>query len=85
MRASRDKAIAHNEAVDRGSLPRAKWSEAERLLEYAKNVSAGIAIAYFTSAWTDDSGRFGMTDDAGVAASQLRRLLKCANIPKVSV
>jgi len=85
MRASRDKAIAHNEAVDRDSLPRAKWSEAESLLEYAKNVSAGLAMAYFSSAWTDDFGRFGKTDDAGVAASQLRRLLKAANIPKAAV
>jgi hypothetical protein len=85
MRASRDKAIAHNEAVDRDSLPRAKWSEAEKLLDYAKNVSAGLAMAYFTSAWTDDSGRFSTSHDAGVAASQLRRLLKAANIPTAAV
>lgn len=85
MRASRDKAIAHNEAIDRASIPRAKWSEAESLLEYAKNVVAGIGMAYFASAWNDDQGRFASTDDASVAASQLRRLLKAANIPKPAV
>jgi hypothetical protein len=80
LRASRDKTIAHNEAIDRELLPKAKWVEAETLLAYAQNVSAGLAMAYFSSAWTDDDGRFSMGYDAQVAASQLQRLLKAAGI-----
>lgn len=80
LRGTRDKAIAHNEVVDTDELPRAKWAEAESLLSYAKSVSAGLAMAFFESAWTTDSGKFSRDDDAGVAAGQLTRLLKQAGI-----
>jgi hypothetical protein len=80
LRTTRDKAIAHNEAVDGDTFPRTKWSEAENLLLYAKNVVAGLAMAYFGSAWTDDSGTYVSSHDSQVAASQLRRLLVAAGI-----
>jgi hypothetical protein len=80
LRTSRDKAIAHNESVNRDGLPKTKWSEAEALLQYARHVGAGLAMAYLGSAWTDDTGYFIRSGDARVAGSQLRRLLKAANI-----
>jgi hypothetical protein len=85
LRGTRDKAIAHNEVVDTDDLPRAKWAEAESLLAYAKNVSAGLAMAFFESAWTTDSGKFARDDDAGVAAAQLIRLLKEAGIVQPAI
>ncbi len=47
MRISRDKGIAHNEAIDREELPKAKWSELENLLHYAQSVTAGLVIGVF--------------------------------------
>ena len=80
IRSRRDKVIAHNEVVDAKLLPRTRWQDAEALLNFAKNVMAGVGMAFFASAWADDSGHFGTSDDAESAAIELRELLRQSGI-----
>jgi hypothetical protein len=80
IRTSRDKTFAHNEAIDRTTLRTAAWADTERLLDFAKNVHAGIAMAYFGSVWMDDAGTFLASSDAAKAARQLDRLLRTAGV-----
>lgn len=80
LRASRDKAVAHNEAVDRETLPRAKWEAGEALLWFAKRLVGAIGIGYFGTAYLDDAGRYLRSDDAGLAARQLGKLLLQAGV-----
>jgi hypothetical protein len=80
LRTSRDKAVAHNEVFDRAAMQNAKWKDAEALLSYAKHVVAGVAMAYFGSAFADDVGYYIRSADAQVAAVQLRKLLKAADV-----
>ena len=75
LRVSRDKTIAHNEAIDRAVLPSTSWADVENLILFAKHTHAALAMAYFGSIWTDDIGTFLPDSEARIASMQLNRVV----------
>ena len=80
LRARRDKAVAHNEAIELGSLPSVTWRDAERLLSFAKNALGALSLTFLGTAFTDDDGNFITAGEAHVAADQFERLLRMARV-----
>jgi hypothetical protein len=77
---SRDKVIAHDEMIDRSTLPQTSWAEIEQLIEYAKGFIAVVGVGYLNEAFADDDGSYFLTNDAKRAAVALKRLLKKAEV-----
>lgn len=74
IRDSRDKVIAHNEAVDPLLRERPTWGDAAVLVEFGKHVAATVAWAYLGLDVTV-GGELQLTPDAGRTARALSRLL----------
>jgi hypothetical protein len=64
LRQSRDKIIAHNEAIERSALQSLTWGAALSLVEYAKDFVSTIGFGYLSTLF----GRARETNDLLVAA-----------------
>jgi AbiU2 len=80
LRQSRNKVIAHNEAIKRSTLQQPTWGEAISLVNYAKEFVATIGFAYLSTIFGTNSSDYYLTLDARRTARHLRRLLEAANI-----
>ena len=80
LRESRDKIIAHNEAVDRSTLQKPTWGEALSLVNYAKDFVSTIGYGYLSTIFGQDSQDYILTTPARRTSLALRRLLEAANI-----
>jgi hypothetical protein len=80
LRESRNKIIAHNEAIDRSTLQPPTWGAALSLVEYAKDFVSTIGCGYLNTYFTDGSGRYLLTHNAQRTSRELQRLLEAANI-----
>jgi AbiU2 len=76
----RDKVVAHNEMIDRSTLPQLSWAEIERLISYAKRLIDVVGIGYISRGFADDDGRYCLTSDANRAARVLKKLLMKADM-----
>jgi hypothetical protein len=76
----RDKVVAHNEMIDRSTLPQLSWAEIERLISYAKQFIDVVGIGYIRRGFADDDGRYCLTSDAERAARVLKKLLMKADM-----
>jgi hypothetical protein len=80
LRQSRDKSIAHNEAVDPSALQTPTWGEAISLVNYAKSFVATIGAEYLGLLFDKGSEDYVLMTDARRTSVALRRLLKAAGI-----
>ncbi len=77
---SRNKTIAHNEAVDRSTLQHPTWGEALSLVNYAKDFVSTIGYGYLNTLFGQGSQDYIPTHEARRPSLALRRLLEAANI-----
>jgi hypothetical protein len=80
LRQQRDKVIAHNEAVDHGTLLSVSWQQLENLLRLAKNQVGAIGWIFLRAAYTTDDGSYVLSDDASRTGVAMRRLLTKAGL-----
>lgn len=80
LRQSRDKIIAHNEAIDRSALESSSWGEAISLANYAKEFVTTLGAGYLGLLFGGDSDDYLLMTDARRTSIALRRLLKAAGI-----
>lgn len=80
LRQSRDKAIAHNEAIELSALQTSTWGEATSLIDYAKDFVATVGSGYLGLLFGEGSKDYILTTDARRTSIILRRLLKAAGI-----
>ena len=80
LRQSRDKIIAHNEAVERSTLQPPTWGAAISLVEYAKDFVITIGFGFLSTDFGRGSGDYYLSYNARRTSKQLRRLLEAANI-----
>jgi AbiU2 len=80
LRQSRDKVIAHNEAIERSTLQPPTWGAAISLVEYAKDFVATISFGYLSTSLGRVGGDYNLSDNARRTSKQLRRLLDAADI-----
>jgi hypothetical protein len=80
LRQSRDKTIAHNEAVDLSDLQTSTWGEAISLVNYAKGFVATIEAGYLGLLFGEASEDYVLMTDARRTSVALRCLLKAAGI-----
>jgi hypothetical protein len=80
LRQSRDKVIAHNEAIERSTLQPPTWGAAISLVEYAKDFVATISFGYLSTNLRRVGGDYSLSDNARRTSKQLRRLLDAADI-----
>jgi hypothetical protein len=78
-RESRNKVIAHNEAVDPAKRQRPTWGGTVSLVNYAKNLVSVIGCG-FLSIYFEINGQFILTEDARRNARALKRLFHAANL-----
>jgi AbiU2 len=82
----RDKVVAHNEMIDRSTLPQTSWADIERLMSYAKGFIDVVGIGYISMCFAGDDGHYFLTQDARVASHVLSKLLIKAgaleNVPR---
>jgi hypothetical protein len=71
----RNKVVAHNEMIDRSTLPQTSWAEIEQLMLYAKRFIDVVGIGYISTGFADDDGHYFLTQDAKSAAHVLKKLL----------
>jgi AbiU2 len=76
----RDKVVAHNEMIERFSLPPASWADIEQLMSYAKRFIDVVSIGYLGMGFSGDDGLYLLTQDAQLAAHVLKKLLIKARI-----
>jgi len=81
LRALRDKRIAHHEQLT-SELQRTTWDAAQSLLHPAKDIVGVVGMAFVSTVFTDDEGRYMMDSDAQRSASQLRRIFGRLEIPQ---
>lgn len=84
LRQSRDKVIAHNEAINRSVMAKPTWGGAIELVKYAKDFISKIGFGYLNIYFGEGSGGYNPTHDARRTKMELRRLLKAANIARSS-
>lgn len=80
LRQSRDKTIAHNEAISLSSLQTPTWGDATSLLNYAKQFVSTIGLGYLGLHFGESSDNYILTHDARRTSNGLRRLLRTAGI-----
>jgi hypothetical protein len=80
LRQSRNKIIAHNEAVERSTLQRPTWGGALSLVNYAKDFVSTIGFGYLNTVFGLGSQDYFLTTQARRTSLALRRLLEAANI-----
>ena len=71
----RDKVVAHNEMIDRSSLPQTSWADIEQLMSYAKGFIDVVGVGYISTAFASDDGHYFLTPDARIASHVLSKLL----------
>lgn len=76
----RDKVVAHNEMIDRSTLPHTSWADIEQLMSYAKGFIDVMGIGYISMCFAADDGHHFLTQDAQLAAHVLKKLLTKAGI-----
>jgi hypothetical protein len=79
LRQSRDKMIAHNEAIEPSALQTPTWGEAISLANYAKEFVATLGAGYLGLLF-DEGKNYLLMNDARRTSIALRRLLKAAGI-----
>jgi hypothetical protein len=77
---SRNKTIAHNEAVDRSTLQHPTWGGALSLVNYAKDFVSTIGYGYLNTLFGQGSQDYILTHEARRPSLALRRLLEAANV-----
>ncbi len=82
LRESRDKVIAHNEAIDRASRQPVTWEETELLVNFAKDFVTTISFAYLGLYIGTNHADYLVSFDARKSSRTLRQLLKAANIAR---
>jgi len=80
LRRSRDKTIAHNEAMESSALQIPTWGEANSLAKYAKEFVATVGTGYLGLIIGKGSDNYRLTDASRRTSLALRRLLKAAGI-----
>jgi hypothetical protein len=80
LRQSRDKAIAHNEAIELSELQTSTWGEATSLIAYAKEFVATVGSGYLGLLFGEGSKDYILTTDARRTSIILRRLLKATGV-----
>ena len=80
LRQSRDKMIAHNEAIEPSALQTPTWGEAISLANYAKEFVATLGAGYLGLLFGEGSKNYLLMNDARRTSIALRRLLKAAGI-----
>ena len=80
LRQSRNKIIAHNEAVERSTLQRPTWGGATSLVDYAKDFVSTIGFGYLSTDFGQGRHNYHLTYQAQRTSRSLRRLLDAANI-----
>jgi len=80
LRQSRDKTIAHNEAIERSALQSPTWGAALSLVAYAKDFVSTIGFGYLSTFFGKGTGDYYLTHDARRTSVELQRLLEAANI-----
>jgi hypothetical protein len=80
LRQSRDKTIAHNEAIESSALQTLTWGEANSLANYAKEFVATVGAGYLGLVFSEGSDDYIFTDVSRRTSVALRRLLKAAGI-----
>jgi hypothetical protein len=76
----RDKVVAHNEMIDRSTLPQTSWADIEQLMSYAKGFIDVVGIGYISTAFASDDGHYFLTPDARIASHVLSKLLIRAGV-----
>ena len=71
----RNKVVAHDEMIDRSTLPQTSWEEIEQLMSYAKGFIDVVGIGYISKGFADDEGHYFLTQEAQLAARVLKKLL----------
>jgi len=80
LRRSRDKAIAHNEAIELSELQTSTWGEATLLIDYAKDFVATVGSGYLGLLFGEGSKDYILSTDARRTSIILRRLLKATGV-----
>ena len=80
LRQSRDKTIAHNEAIGSSALQVPTWGEANSLVKYAKEFVSTVGAGYLGMLFGEDSDDYILANDSRRTSIVLRRLLKEAGI-----
>jgi hypothetical protein len=80
LRQSRDKVIAHNEAIERVTEEAPTWGDALTLTNYAKDFIITIGYGYLDTLFGTHSSDYIPTSAAQRPAFALRRLLRTAGI-----
>lgn len=80
IRMTRNKLIAHNEAIESKNVPKATYAEIDQLVAYAKQFLAIIGDAYLSTRYELEDGTYRFTSDAKRATSSLKRLLQKAGV-----
>jgi hypothetical protein len=76
----RDKVVAHNEMIDRSTLPQTSWADIEQLISYTKGFIDVGGIGYISTGFASDDGHYFLTRDAQLAAHVLKKLLTKAGV-----
>src|SRR5260370_9979137 len=77
----RNKVVAHNEMIDRSTLPQTSWAAIEQLMSYAKWFLVVVGLGYINMCYAPDDGRPDyLVEDAQRSVRALKRLLKKAGV-----
>jgi hypothetical protein len=80
LKTVRDKLVVHHEHVDVAAMKRPTYAEFDALLQYAREFVAVVGFGYFSIAYTDDNGTYGLDVDATRSTRCLGRILKSLGI-----
>jgi hypothetical protein len=80
LRQSRNKVVAHNEAIDRAALQTPTWGEALSLVDYARSFVGTIAAGYLSMIFGEGSDDFVVGYDPFRTSFDLHQLLTSAGI-----
>ena len=76
LKTVRDKLLSHHEHIESTAIRRPTYAELDVLLQFAREFVGAIGFGYFTIAYTDDSGTYGLDSDATRSTRCLGRILK---------
>lgn len=80
LRQQRDKVIAHNEALDRGTLLSSSWQDVNGLLDLAKVHIGIVGWVFLNTVYMTDDRAYPLADDAARSGMAMRRLLTKAGL-----